>query len=203
MDSCFSEDDSMIYCLINISLQMSEVIKYSTKYHVLHCNSLRIQKSHRLYIHVYFSLPSQLHMISVMDSWHVCGMTLLIQQWIRALVIDSSSPCTHSHALIQAHFQKSTGWALHTENTQTVFYSIGILFSVNTPGAGSLVCRAKFQRKTQRPPGTTAYLQGENNSIFNSSISFSYVLPRNHLFLHQRSKYMSFSAVGYHIAAKI
>lgn len=54
---------------------------------------------------------------------------LFIQYWLYACHLHAHK---HVHALLQAYFQKSTVWALHTENTQTVFHSAGIpFFSVN------------------------------------------------------------------------
>ena len=56
-------------------------------------------------------------------------MMLFIQYWLYTFHLHAHK---HIHALLQAYFQKSAVWTLHTENTQTLFHSAGILFfSVN------------------------------------------------------------------------
>lgn len=59
----------------------------------------------------------------------LCSVMLFIQYWLYTFHLHAHK---HIHALLQAYIQKSTVWTLHTENTQTVSYSAGILFfSVN------------------------------------------------------------------------
>lgn len=108
----------------------------------------------------------------------LCSMMLFIQYWLYTFHLHAHK---HVHALLQAYFQKSTVWTLHTENTVQGFCS-----SLWTSWSKLISMQNQVPEKDTETSRGWCPPAGREKLQLYSSTSLSCVLPRNHWLLHLR-----------------